>query len=107
MGGTMAETVWKYQICNPGIVTKIACPVGAEPLSVGLQDDFAGERLPGGIVIWMRVDSNGPLETRRFIAIGTGRLNGVPLGRFVGRVTQGPFEWHVFEVREPVDGSET
>lgn len=90
----MSETVWKYEFGRPGLVHYFPMPESAEPLSVGMQ----GETL----CMWARVTPGEPNENRPFIAIGTGRTDGVPLGAFVGRATQGHFEWHVFEVSRAV-----
>jgi hypothetical protein len=87
----MSETVWKYEFTSgPGLIHRFSMPEGAEPLSVGMQGDL--------LCMWARVKPDAAEYHRGFIAIGTGRLDGVGLGAFVGRATQGPYEWHVFEV---------
>lgn len=88
----MTATVWKYALDAPGVVTTLQMPKGAEALSVGLQYP--------DLCLWARVSPEAEKEDRRFIAIGTGRFDDVELGAFVGRVTQGRFEWHIFEVAD-------
>lgn len=94
--------IWKYRLIGPGSRSVVEMPVGAEVLSVGLQrHDYS---LMDALYVWAKVDTAAELEKRVFALVGTGNLLPDDLGRFIGRVTMGSFEWHVFEVLEEEAG---
>ena len=52
----------------------------------------------GLICLWFQVDTDKPLEQRRFIVYGTGHKIVCPeLMVYIGSVQAGMFVWHVFE----------
>lgn len=82
------KTVWKYPIARQ-MSTSIDMPAGASPLRVGIQSGF--------ICIWVCVIPELEKERRNFQVSGTG--DPVPLSaKYIGSVTDGPFEWHVWEI---------
>jgi hypothetical protein len=82
------RTIWKYTLPLQDVVT-LTMPVGAEVLSVGLQD--------GNITLWAMVHSTAPRMDRVFYVYGTGNpINGGE-GRFIGTVQMNYFVWHIFE----------
>jgi hypothetical protein len=98
----MAVTIFKYhlQVEGEGELF-ITMPAGAEVLCVQTQVFRAGtdgyERTHPHI--WVKVDTESPLETRKFFIVGTGRRFPKKAGRYVGtyQVHDGEFVWHVFE----------
>lgn len=85
--------VFKYEIALRQF-TEVSMPQGATILSAGLQ--FDNPR------IWCSVDPSKPLETRRFLLIGTG--DSIPDGfdlNFISTmvVNSGHYVFHLFEVR--------
>ena len=78
--------IWKFNL-----VPEIVMPKGAKILSIGTQGP--------DMCIWALVDPEEATETRCFWLAGTG--HDVPeFCKFIGRITQGPFEWHIFESDE-------
>lgn len=85
------KTVWKFpfQIHDSVLLTM---PVGAEVLSLQVQDDRP--------CFWALVDPQAPREPRSFIVHETGTtISDTSLGRFVGtfQTSGGAFVWHVWE----------
>lgn len=89
-------TVWKFPIVpnskeNKPWPMKVDAPLGATPLSVGLQGDTC--------VVWMQVDTEQKQRTAiNLYSVGTGFgcLPDVPGLRYIGRIDQGPYVWHIF-----------
>jgi hypothetical protein len=90
------KTIFKYQI--PVSMTddrgymNIGLPIGAEPLSVGMQ---AGQPM-----LWARVDPDAVKVSTTLIVGATG----IPLpgdaGRCLGRLDMGPLVFHIFTLEE-------
>jgi len=66
-------------------------PSGAQPLS------FAEQH--GVLCLWALVHPTLPREMRSFMLHGTGHDDVQPNEHFIGTAQQGPFVWHLFEVR--------
>jgi hypothetical protein len=85
------RTIYKF-IINPGSIT-LPLPSGAKFLSVNTQGDSP--------VMWFEVDTKQPLETRHFVAFGTGfeipeEFQGTYLGTFL--LNMGMLVFHLYEV---------
>ena len=79
-------TIWKYKF-----QTEIEMPKYAEIVHVGIQNS--------DVHLWAKVDPLRSTETRCFSVYGTGHL--IPdQALYVGTVFDGPFVWHVFEIKE-------
>lgn len=80
------RTVRKFHISQD---CRLNIPEGAVILRAGRQGS--------DVVLWVDVDDTAPPESRVFCITGTGHA--VPDGaRYVGGVSQPPFEWHIWEV---------
>jgi hypothetical protein len=65
-------------------------PKGSTVVQVGIQ---------GGLYcVWAMVDTDAPLEERRFVVVGTGRELTVNM-HHVGTVFENPFVWHIMELK--------
>ena len=84
------KTIYKYDVPLLDMVTMMM-PVGAEVLSVGVQD--------GRVCLWAMVDPTTPLMSRVFYVCGTGGPVNVGDARFIGTVQMDFFVWHIFEAR--------
>lgn len=87
----MISAVWKYPMTGP--MTTLDLPVGAEVLTVQLQN--------GDPMLWAKVAFPTFNTTRRtFIAVGTGQeIHDVyPLAYIATFQTEKGLVWHVFEV---------
>jgi hypothetical protein len=84
------KTIYKYDVPMLDTVTMMM-PVGAEVLSVGVQD--------GRIYLWAVVETTAPAMSRVFYVCGTGNPLNVGNARFIGTVQMDYFVWHVFEAR--------
>lgn len=80
------RTVWKYKL---GEVTDLSLPADAVVLRVGAQG--------GHMHAWVDLDPNANQTPRRFVITGTGH-EVQPSAKYVGGCSEGPFEWHVWEV---------
>jgi hypothetical protein len=79
------KTIYKYTLDEP-----VRMPKGATVVQVGIQD--------GLYCIWAVVDTDVPVEERRFVVVGTGReLNDNMV--HVGTVFENPFVWHIMEYK--------
>lgn len=78
--------IYKFQI---GTIAAPRMPIGAKILSVGMQDGLK--------YAWALVDVNAPVVHRDIRILGTGWEIEEHPGTFLGRITEGPFEWHVFD----------
>lgn len=90
------STVWKFELNAPGDfglaeATHLPLNHSEEILSAGEQD--------GRLVVWALVHPRHERgnASRRVIVVGTGRTIPAGLLRFIGRITTGSLEWHVFE----------
>lgn len=81
------KTIYKYAI--EGGDAEIMLPKNAEILHFAFQ-----ERTP---TLWARVDTDEPLQGRRFKVVGTG-WEFKDWASHVGTVLEGPFVWHCFEI---------
>jgi len=93
------RAIYKYGLsCHSNQPADVMLPKGAQVLSVGTQGDkvylWAAVKVPS-------IRSQIDLEIRRFNVYATGEpiLDTDGPENFIGRVTQGPYEWHIFEVR--------
>lgn len=81
-------TVYKYPFYIEDEIV-LEMPAGAKVIHVDTQD--------GQPCMWARVDTKSPLETRKFLLVGTGHpIEGNPW-RHVGTFQMPPFVWHLFE----------
>ena len=81
--------VWKFTITDLREEITFMLPDRAEVIHFAAQD--------GVPAIWVLIEPDRPLMTRRFRLAGTGHplpANGLV---FVGTCFQGPFVWHLFE----------
>lgn len=87
-------TVFKYEIPMT-IKSVIPLPAGAEILHVAAQGDVP--------MLWARVDTEAPIEPRRFLFLGTGFPFPDDAGGYehIGSmlVRDGALVWHLFEKR--------
>lgn len=81
-------TIWKYNVLM-AVQFKLELPEKSRVLSVQMQDEAP--------CMWVRVDTERPLEVRQFAIVGTG--NAVPDGytEHLGTWQQGRFVFHLFE----------
>lgn len=85
------KTIWKFPLPLDRDI-ELQMPQGAEALSVGID---AQERR----VLWARVETTAPKESRYFNRCGTGFELPPDAARFVGTwMEAGEFVWHLFEV---------
>lgn len=82
-------TVYKYPLAVDAIVT-LDMPTGAEVLIVAVQH--------GAAMLWARVDTDQPHETRRFRVAGTGHPRAD--GRYIGTLIMhgDHLVFHVFDL---------
>ncbi len=93
------RAIYKYGLsCHGNQPAEVLLPKGAQSLSVGVQGDK--------VYLWAAVEavsmrSHLELERRLFRVYATGEPIQDTDGpdNFIGRVTQGPYEWHIFEVK--------
>jgi hypothetical protein len=93
----MLQSIFKYPLGRPSPDRKlILLPIGAKVLSAGIQQD----RNYQNIYIWCLVNPMKLMETenRVFCVVGTGWDIVASSVEYIGRVTEGVFEWHVMEV---------
>lgn len=82
--------IFKYDI---GQVAAPLMPKGAKILSVGTQENLGRyDRF-----VWALVDPMQPNVRRDIRLFGTGWDIDAEPGKFIGRITIGPYEWHVFD----------
>jgi hypothetical protein len=89
----MEKQIWKYKVENI-----IEMPKGAEILSVQIQN---GEMF--NACIWAKVSSENELEKRQFLVVGTGHTFDDTDMVYIGTYQDGPFVWHLFEVKTNLD----
>ena len=90
-GGTM-KTIWKFPLPNSDTVT-IEMPSGAVVLTVQRQDYRP--------CIWAEVDTEAPMEARKFRVYGTGTPHLETGERYVGTWHSQAFVWHLYELPVP------
>jgi hypothetical protein len=91
----MAQVIWKYALPLLFRPIDLLLPLGGKILDV--QDQ------KGTIYLWVLHDAGSEMTVRRFEIFGTGQKiePAQDLRRdFLATVQQGPFVWHVFELRE-------
>lgn len=85
------KTIWKYQFeISDGF--NLLMPYDSDILSVQVQENQP--------CMWVLVDTNQPVITRRFRIFGTGFTNLDELGKFwnfISTFQMPPFVWHLFE----------
>lgn len=91
------RTIWKFPIAI-GEDTTIEVPKMASIRLAGL-DPATGQP-----AIWVELDPARKRTERRFRIYGTGHEiegddGGFPQPLHIGSVIQGPFVWHIFEIR--------
>lgn len=88
------KVIYKYQLSRFTSNSFLALPLQAEVLSVALQDE--------NFVLWALVDMHQQVtELRLFSVVGTGWELSSDLysgGKYIGRIDESPYVWHVFEV---------
>lgn len=88
----MNTTIWKFELDTVG---KVEMPIGAEPLTVQMQNDKP--------CLWAMVDPEAAKETRQFNIFGTGHK--LPVGNLLTKLKYiatfqmygGTLVFHVFE----------
>ncbi len=81
------KTVWKFPLLL-GDETKLEMPQLAEVVRVGSQGE--------AVMLWALVLPDAPKEERFFFVSGT--VHPVEMSAaYIGSVTMGRFEWHVWE----------
>jgi hypothetical protein len=89
----MVKQIWKYKVENI-----IEMPKGAEILTVQIQN---GQMF--NACIWAKVNPENELEKRQFVVIGTGHSFDDTNCEYIGTYQDGPFVWHLFEVKKDID----
>ncbi len=89
----MIKQIWKYKVENI-----IEMPKEAEILSVQIQN---GQMF--NACIWAKVNPENELEKRQFVVIGTGHTFDDTNYEYIGTYQDGPFVWHLFEVKTNLD----
>ncbi len=92
MSKNIPKAIWKFILPMNvgGYGYTMTMPEDAKILSIGIQDD--------NICIWAQVNpENTNTEPRHFFIVGTGHVIHYNKINFIGRVTSGAFEWHIFE----------
>jgi hypothetical protein len=86
------HTIWKTALSVVGEPQLVRFPRGAELLSVQMQDGFQP-------VLWARVESSAPLESRVIAMYGTGWPLPADPGEYLGTVQdeRGGLVWHFYE----------
>lgn len=93
----MSHAVWKFVIDNH--MKKIEMPKGAEILSAGSQAiGYAEQGYSHLACFWAKVDPDAEICTRTFALYTTGQTMLDSRHRFVGRITMGVLEFHLFEI---------
>lgn len=85
-------TIHKYKLF---FGVGVEMPKDAKILSLQIQDGY--------ICIWAMVDTDKPVERRRFTRYGTGHeiiASDVRFLKFIETIQDGPLVWHIFEVKE-------
>lgn len=88
-------TVLKFPLQDfHNLVQRITLPADAIVLSVGCQNG-------GDLKLWVSTDTkNSDVVVRKFVCLFTGvAYSGDGQLTSLGRVTTGPIEWHIFEVK--------
>ena len=80
------KTIYKYNLSQP-----VHMPWGSTVVKVGIQN--------GQCCIWALVDTNAPVEERRFVVVGTGSEIDDNMV-YVGTMFEEPFVWHVVELKK-------
>lgn len=82
------KTIWKFTLKTNLEKQVIQMPQGAEVLRVGMQGST--------ICLWACFIQNQPMAGRIFQIVGTGQPV-VLRDTYIGSVTDGAFEWHIWE----------
>lgn len=87
-----ARVIWKFPLAALGR-NAVYMPVHSQILAVQMQ--------AGVPTLWALVQPDADRETRRFETVGTGQPLSDDLDGhgYIGTIQQGPYVWHVFEVR--------
>jgi len=75
------KIIYKYRLNNT-----IMMPAGARILSVQVQATR--------ICLWAELDTDSPLEERKFAVFGTGDT---PEGKHLATIQDGALVWHIYE----------
>ena len=79
------KQIWKFRVN-----TTIQMPMEAKILTVQLQD--------GEPMMWLVVDTENELESRKFTIVGTGNSFDDKDAKYIGTFQEPPFVWHLFEI---------
>lgn len=88
------KKVFKYDLSHiaPGAFGSLPLPPDAVFLQAAMQDSSR--------CAWFLVDPEAPVERRRFHLTGTGwEIPASQTLTYLGTFFQGPYVWHLFEVR--------
>lgn len=87
------KSIFKYQISYSAPI-EIRLPMDSKVISAGLDPQ-------GDLCIWALVDPETATTPRVFMVVGTGwsMEDEIDNWEFIGTVRQGPYMWHVFEVK--------
>jgi hypothetical protein len=72
-------------------------PKGAKILRVAVQNETP--------CIWALVNADAPRELRGFRIYGTEHRIGPEAGAYVATFNQGPYVWHLFEQKQPIENT--
>lgn len=86
----MANVIWKYEL-KIKAVQDIELPLGAEPLSVQVQN--------GKVCIWTTAMPASITKPVRFYIVGTGDTVPDSAAKYLGTVQVSPYVWHFFYAR--------
>lgn len=91
----MTMQVFKYQLncLTQDDEGTIELPIGAQIVHVKMNSQ------PSSWTLWVMVDATHANETRRFRACGTGHPLDYPAITHLATELDGPFVWHLFEIR--------
>lgn len=85
----MRFSIWKFPLV--AVKNEIEMPAGAELLHVGLDPD-------GESCVWVKVNPDALLETRRFVVTGTGHPLPSEPHKYIGTWRAERFIWHLVEL---------
>jgi hypothetical protein len=92
------NTIHKYPLPSKlGEVVTVEMPSHSEILDAQMQH--------GRVMLWAFVCTELPLAIRHFVVVGTGHDLSEHMAqgelRHISTMQEGPYVWHVFEVRKP------
>lgn len=94
------RAVWKFPVPYGAGPVKLKMPLMAKILHSGMSECVGlGRIVPH---IWAEVDDSANTEIREFEVYGTGHIIKAEPRKaraYVGTVFEGPFVWHIYEVK--------